>query len=263
MIMDGRTITINGDAVNPDLLMAPQSPFRSYDGQNFGSNTTRAFLGVNSEKNPGDAAQGAKIKAVTKGSAAEKAGLREGDVITKVDEITVSGPEDLVKAVHKYKPEDKITLTYLRAGKSQKTTATLGKTMARYNFNYNYTMPKSQDFNFSMPNMPDMPDGENPPQIFSWNDGKPKLGIKAQDTEDGKGVKVLDVDDDSPADKAGVKEDDIITRFDGKDVDSAPTLADLARDAKGKPVVKIDLIRDGKPMELEIKTPKKLKTADL
>ena len=93
--------------------------------------------------------------------------------------------------------------------------------------------------------------------------GSPRLGIKAQDTEEGKGVKVLDVDDASNAQKAGVKEGDVITEFDGKTVNSATELADAARDAKDKSPIKIKLNRNGKNQEIEVKIPKKLKTANL
>ncbi len=93
--------------------------------------------------------------------------------------------------------------------------------------------------------------------------GNPRLGIKAQDTEDGKGVKVLDVDDASTAEKAGVKEGDVITEFDGKTVNSATELANAAREAKDKNLMKVKLNRDGKSQELDIKIPKKLKTANL
>ncbi len=84
-----------------------------------------------------------------------------------------------------------------------------------------------------------------------------KFGIKAQDTEEGKGVKVLDVDDESAAAKAGIKEGDIITRFDGKEINSATALAEAARAAKEKASVHVSILRDGKPQEIEVKVPEK------
>ena len=93
-----------------------------------------------------------------------------------------------------------------------------------------------------------------------------RLGIHAQDTEDGKGVKVLDVDDETSASKAGIMEGDIITKFDGQEVNSATRLAELARDAqndKAKTSIKVNLLRAGKAMEVEVKGPRKLRTADL
>lgn len=244
------------------------SPFRSNGGawnfnsdnlQSFGLGDSKAaFLGVAT----GEGKEGAAIEEVTKGSAAEKAGLKKGDVITKVGDKAVFSQDDVSAEVKKHKPEDKVTITYKRDGKEQKATATLGKrpggALAFGGPDLQHLAPgmeglRNFDFNFDH-------DGDGPQLFFG---GRPRLGIKAQDTEDGKGVKVLDVDDESIADKAGVKEDDIITEFNGKAVNSADELAAAARDAREKPSVTVKLLRDGKAQTVELKTPKKLKTANL
>ena len=100
---------------------------------------------------------------------------------------------------------------------------------------------------------------------FNWNDNQPKLGIKAQDTEDGKGVKVLEVDEESAAAKAGIKEGDIITSFDGKAINSVNELVDgnrAVREAK-KISLPVEFLRDGKTQKAEIRVPRKLRTAEL
>ncbi|MDP4215066.1 MAG: PDZ domain-containing protein [Bacteroidota bacterium] len=242
-------------------LVGPRSPFRNQSKVFTFSpaDTNRPFLGVSSTRE--DDVEGAKIEHITKGSAAEKAGLKLGDLITRVNDIKISDPEDLTDAVHKFKPQDKVTITYKREGKEEKTTASLGRMKSTYSFNYNYRMPKMENFNFNMPHpeMAPMPRAYS----FSYSERRPKLGIKAQDTEDGKGVKVLDIDEDSPADKAGIKEGDIITHFDGKAVNSAAELADQARESKDKNEFKLNLIHEGKAREVDVKIPKKLKTAEL
>jgi serine protease Do len=236
-------------------FIAPSSPFRSggwsYSGDNdaFSMNSAKtAFLGVNWD----DVDNGAKITEVTKESAAEKAGLKKGDIITKIGDTRIEEGE-LSETIHKYKPEDKVTITYMRDGKEQKTTATLGKSKEMKFKSFNMaTMPK-MNYNYNFKN-----DGN-----YSFSYGKPRLGIKAQDLEEGKGAKVLDVDDESPAEKAGIKEGDVINEFDGKPVDNADDLSKLARADKEKYSYKIKLTRDGKPQEVEVKIPRKLKTADL
>jgi len=105
-----------------------------------------------------------------------------------------------------------------------------------------------------MPRIEAMPDMG--PNSFMFSTGRPRLGIKAQDTEDGKGVKVLDIDDESAADKAGIKEGDIITEFDGKPVNSADELAAGARTAKDKSSIRLKINRDGKSQDVEVKIPK-------
>jgi len=98
---------------------------------------------------------------------------------------------------------------------------------------------------------------------YDRTSAKPRLGIKAQDTEDGKGVKVLDVQDESLADKAGIKEGDIITDFNEKPIKSADDLVEQARAARELNSIKVKLLREGKSENIEIKIPKKLKTANL
>ncbi|HVS95242.1 MAG TPA: PDZ domain-containing protein [Puia sp.] len=243
------------------ITIAP-SPFRSGGAWNFNgkilTDENRAFLGVTSIK-PDNGPDGAKIGEVSPGSAAEKAGLKQGDLITRVDDITIDGPESLSDAIGRYKPEDKVSITYTRDGKEQKTTAVLGrnKNATVYRFRQAPNVDMYRDFREFMPR------GN---YNYNFNDnmgGSPRLGIHAQDTEDGKGVKVLDVDDESAAAKAGLKEGDIITRFDGKDVNSAGDLAQVARESRTKPSVHVTVLRGGKSMDLEVKIPRKLKTADL
>ncbi len=240
----------------------PGSPFRrggwNFSGEEFDM-SNNAFLGVSSNKAEGG---GAEITEVTKESAAEKIGLKKGDIITKIDEINVESPGDLVKAIHKYKPEDKVVVTYKRDGKEQKATATLGKS----NFMWkSFNMPEiNEDMDLIAPHIAPMPRGMyGGPRAYSVMTRGPKIGLRAQDLEDGKGVKVIDVDEDSPAEKAGIKEGDIITQFDGKNITSANELAELARANGAKSPVKMKITRAGKPMDIEVKIPKKLKTAEL
>ena len=262
LMLNGQTFTWSGDGDFPGIAIAP-SPFRkhggamSIDGDVWSGNSNRAFLGVTTESVTKDGEKGAEIREISKGSAAFKAGLKQGDVITRVDEIKVEGPQSLADAIHKYKPEDKITLTFLREGKEQKMTIPLGKAPGA-TLGSLYKMP-NMNFNF------DNGSGVyGAPRVYGYSYGaRPRLGIKAQDTEDGKGVKVLEVGDESAAEKAGIEEGDVITKFDGKDVNSATDLAELARASKDKPSIKVSVIRDGKTKEIDIRIPKKLKTADL
>ena len=237
----------------------PHSPFRGQGGTlSFGDDSRLLLregpvLGVYTEKDKD--VKGDIIQKVTPGSGAEKAGLKENDVIKKINDEVIDDPNDLTKVILKHKPEEKITITYERSGRENKTEATLGKRKGSFNVSpHQFEMP---DFNF------DWKDNDFGPRVFSYGPSKPRIGIKAQDTEDGKGAKVLSVDDESAADKAGIKEDDVITEFDGKKVNTAGELANAAREAKDKQAVKITFNRNGKSQTVEVKTPKKLKTATL
>ena len=64
------------------------------------------------------------IEVVDKGGA-EAAGLRPGDIITKVDETAVSNYYDLSFAVGSKRPGDKVAVTYLRNGRTNTVNVTL------------------------------------------------------------------------------------------------------------------------------------------
>jgi len=82
----------------------------------------RPFLGVQLA----EADNGAQIAAVTDGSPADRAGLRQGDVITEVEGDPASADE-VRRAVAERKPGDKLELTIRRDGGTETVTATLGK----------------------------------------------------------------------------------------------------------------------------------------
>jgi serine protease Do len=208
-----------------------------------------AFLGVSSRKAEKG---GATVLEVTKGSPAEKAGIRKGDVITKVNENKIESPESLFETIHNFKPGDKVKIVFTRDGKEQSVMATLEKSeFKQKDFNYNY--------NFKMPPMPEMYGMD----MDSWGHKQPKLGIKAQDAEDGKGVNVLEVEDSSAAFKSGLKKGDIIVQFDGTEVNSTNELVDQMEEARHKPVIKVKILRAGVSQDIDIKIPRKLKTAEL
>ncbi len=220
----------------------------------FNENSNHAMLGVTTEK----AEQGVEIEDITKGSAAEKIGLKEGDVITKIDDKKIEDPDDLSHTIREHKPGDKVTVTYIRDKKEQKVTAELTKWKGVNVFSYgpkDFKMDMgNMDFNNAMPKFK---------QNWSWNSNGPKLGLSIQDSDEGKGVKVIEVDGESNAEKAGIKEDDVITEVDGKAVNSADEIAKIIKESKDKISVMIKLLRGGKTMNIEVKMPRKLKTADL
>jgi putative serine protease PepD len=63
---------------------------------------------------------------VTSGGAADKAGLKAGDIVTAVNGKAIASGDALVAAVRSHRPDDEVTITYTRAGKSQTAKAKLG-----------------------------------------------------------------------------------------------------------------------------------------
>ncbi|MFD0820969.1 S1C family serine protease, partial [Micromonospora zhanjiangensis] len=71
---------------------------------------------------------GALVSAVIPGSPAEKAGLQQGDVITKVDDKIVKDSNDLVGVIQAGKVGDRVQVTYTRNGTEKTATVTLAET---------------------------------------------------------------------------------------------------------------------------------------
>ncbi len=92
-----------------------------------GDKPTHARLGVSVSDVSGDTlTQGAQLQSIEDGGAGAKAGLKNGDVITKVDDQVIDGSESLVATVRGHRPGEQVEITYLRDGKTSTTTATLG-----------------------------------------------------------------------------------------------------------------------------------------
>ena len=69
--------------------------------------------------------EGIYVAKVTEESAAEEAGMKEGDVITAIDGKPVSKMAELQEVLAKKRPGDKVTVTYLRDKKKATKTVTL------------------------------------------------------------------------------------------------------------------------------------------
>jgi len=99
----------------------------------FGRVTNRPYLGVQFEIVTTDLAKteklsvesGAIIRDVIANSPAEKAGLKTGDVISKVNDITLDKNHSLADLVTSYKVGDEITLTVLRGSETLTLKTTL------------------------------------------------------------------------------------------------------------------------------------------
>lgn len=248
---------LKGHGMNFNNMNWDANSFRT-----FSVDSNRAMLGVTTEKTDG----GVSIESVTKESAAAKAGLKKGDIITRVDDKAIANPDDLSTAIKKHKPGDKVTVAYIRDKVNNTTTAELGKWKGSTVFstgpgNFKIDM-KDIDLGNMMPNAQAVPR----PRTYSGTiarSGTPKLGLSVQDSDDGKGVSIINVDEESNAAKAGLKEDDVITEIDGKAVNSADEVAKIIRESKDKISVMMKVQRKGKTQNVEVKIPRKLKTADL
>lgn len=91
---------------------------------------------------------------------------------------------------------------------------------------------------------------------------KPYLGILIEEMSEeeskkaglpsGRGLAVVEVRPDTPADAAGFKAGDVLVRIDGTDVNGEKTLADFMKGAKPGQKVEFEVIRNGERVKLEV-----------
>jgi len=100
------------------------------DWENLSNPKLPGFLGVTAVDYDKDEVKGAELEVVRDNSPAKKAGLKKGDIITKVEDKDVKASRDLTSLIGKLRPGNKTKLTLLRDGKEMKIEVTLGSRTA-------------------------------------------------------------------------------------------------------------------------------------
>ncbi|NLI90954.1 MAG: PDZ domain-containing protein [Peptococcaceae bacterium] len=98
----------SGAAKHPALLISVNDQYRAY-------------------AQAGNIPVGAYVSAVSPNGPADKAGIKEGDVITKINDAQIQNSSDLVRQLYKYNVGDQVNVTFVRNGKTNQVKATLGE----------------------------------------------------------------------------------------------------------------------------------------
>jgi serine protease Do len=262
----------------------PQSPASPAPPAAMSFFSEGSFLGVRTEEVTRENAsryglsgepRGVGVREVVKGSPAEKAGLREGDVILRFDGEQVSSVRKLTRLIEEVAPEHAARLTVLRSGSERELSATLAR---REPFAFKEFGPVTV---YGMEGMRDMPDalavppelwehkGEelrerleemqrNHPGVIALGSSR-RIGVAtiplgkqlADFFNVSHGVLINSVEANSPADKAGLKAGDVVTEVDGKKVEDADDLV-RALGAKDEGEVTLTVVRDRKQRTVRV-----------
>lgn len=198
-------------AIPSDTVQAVVDQLRT-DGK-----VARGYLGVQIQPVTQDIAEGlglqkakgALVDHAENGTPAAKAGLKSGDVIEKVNGESVDSARELSRRIASMKPGAKVELSYLRGGKSDTATVTLG------------TMPT---------------DGSKVAAREDDGTGQVRLGLglapAAQVGLSDQGVAVVQVDPDGPAAAKGIEQGDLILDVGGQSVSSPSDVVAQVRSAE-------------------------------
>jgi serine protease Do len=245
-------------------VLSAQQPFAFFQGQGqgqphvfelHGGGTGTSYLGVSLAEVTSDRARelkltqayGVEITRVEDGSPADKAGLKAGDVVLEYNGQRVEGMEQFGRLVRETPAGRDSKLLISRGGATQTISATIGtrkmKTLASV-----------------FPGV-DIPDIHIPdiPLVFTTL-RSPMLGVEAESlgpqlaTYFGvtDGVLVRSVLKDTPAEKAGIKAGDVITKVDGSGVTTPNELSNAIRTAGSKKPFSIEMVREHKEMTVNV-----------
>ncbi len=225
-------------------------------------------------------ASGVYVSDVEKDSPAEKAGLKTGDVITEFNGEHIEGVVQFRRVVRETPPGHSASVSVWRDGRSQTLNATLGSMDDQIHNMVTMRMaPMIRDFDITPPNGPVGPTpAPSAPRVFTysmpdgnWGSGQgfgsgfgngvlvygrtPTIGIHTENLNgqlgsyfgapDGEGILVTDVLPGTPAEKAGVKAGDVITKVDGDRVKTVGEMQSKLREKRDKKTVPLTVIRRG------------------
>jgi serine protease Do len=213
--------------------------------------------------------RGALVTRVDKDSAAEKAGIKEGDVIVSYQGEKVWSVAQLRRLVGETPPGRHVALEVNRGGAVQRLGATLEE--AR---DHRFALGDDGAFHFDVPvpPIPPMPPVED---LFKGGDhgsrflfrdhgfvaGPGRLGVFYQEVSgqlaryfkvtDGT-LLVTEVEADGPASKAGLRAGDVILKVDGKAVDGGDDLRHAVDTAGSGAELTLTVQRDGRPLDVKV-----------
>lgn len=242
----GALVNVNGDLIG--INTAIQSKTGYYEGYGFAvpSNLARkivedikkfglvqrGFLGIVSldlsndmqvaaynqkEKKNLKAGDGIYVTEVTGNSGAEDAGIKTGDIVTKIDGTNIGSFADLSFAIGSRRPGDKVTVTYTRNGKPNTVTVTL----------------KDQKGGTSSRSKEDLTVSEKIGSEFEPLSDRVKTNYGLES-----GVLAKNVAEDGEMDKIGVVDNFIVMEINGKPVNSQKDVEKILNGYKGNVQVK-------------------------
>jgi serine protease Do len=217
--------------------------------------------------------RGAVVKEVVKGSAAEKAGLKEDDVILSYQGDRVGSAAQLRRLVRETPNGRRVAIEASRGGALQRLSATLEASadhelsLGDDSFRFDVPVPP-------IPPVPPMPpmnhmfgEGDRGQRFFfrefdRFPEGRPgRLGLTYQEisgqlaryfkVDDG-ALLVTEVEADGPSARAGLRAGDVIVKFNGKAVTDGGDLRRTLGESPSGTDVTVTVQRDGRPLEVKV-----------
>jgi S1-C subfamily serine protease len=244
----------------------PSSRGDDDDSASRSSRSSRGYLGVSvqrlrhSLKNAFDIpdnVNGLIISKVHDDTPADRAGLRDKDVIVRFNGKSVDSEDGFTRMIRATRPGSQATITVWRDGKTIDLTATMAPVS-------DGAWSWSDDDGVTVvPTPRAAPVPPVPPQAFSMFTGDHgHMGVHLQDLNPeiaeyfsapgARGALVWEVVEDSPAEVAGIKAGDIVVGVEGKDVSDSQDLREILSDFEAEETVSVRILRRGREQTLQV-----------
>lgn len=235
----------------------PAPPVGRVQALALGSMFDESYLGVQmkeiSRENFGQfglrEVRGVAVDKVVENSPAQRAGLQAGDVIVRFEGAEVTSIRKLQRLISEVAPDHQATLTVFRNGSEREIKVTMGKReVPRFEDSANlYERLQTVPSMPAMPRVPLPPSAMLPPSMeregfYSYFGSNRQIGISVTSltgqlgeyfgADEGKGVLISAVRENSAARKAGLRAGDVIVEVDGKEVKSTFDLTRLINERK-------------------------------
>jgi serine protease Do len=205
--------------------------------------------------------RGAEITSVDENSPSEKAGLKAGDVVLEFNGAPVEGVEQFIRLVHETPPGRSAKLVVWRNGATQDITVTVGERQGNLvNPGGPMQLPDLSQLPNLPPNFPNIPPIDIP--RFQFSGQSAMLGIEGESLGQERqladffgvkdGVLVRQVIRNSPAEKAGLKAGDVITKVNSATVDSTRDITAQLRATRSSRTVALTVVREKREMPLTV-----------
>jgi len=213
------------------------------------SNKKRAYLGVSvdelnrREKKELSAEFGVIVRRVVIDSPADECGIMEDDVIQLVNDIKIRTPQTLTRIIRKFNPGEKVKITLIRDGNQKIITVVFDKT--KNDRGYAFSLGGSDK------NLISIFAGERAylgVRLHELNEKlAPYFGVKADE-----GALVLEVEEDSPAEKAGLQSGDVITKVNGEKISRPDDVTEILSDLEEDEEVEISIVRKNNSQTIKV-----------
>jgi serine protease Do len=203
---------------------------------------------------------GVEISRIEENSPAAKAGLKVGDVVLEYNGQRVEGMEQFGRFVRETPVGREVKLLISRDGNQTTVPVTVAarKDVLRNGDLFAGTLPGNmREFHF---NMPEVTVPMHDLQEMMLDGRTAVLGVEAESLSPQlaeffgvkEGVLVRSVIKDSPAEKAGIKAGDVITKVEQEKITSASELASAVRAARSKTTFPVQVVRERREMTLNV-----------